>query len=397
MTIITATILDNAVRTQYEAAYIEGAMRARLYDQLASPIGSNMAELGKGSSVTVNFLSTLAPSDQTISTSADITPQVLRDATATLTPTSRANAIQVAEVLELQAYTDLTAKWMQRIGQNMMESIDQLACDAALGGSLVKRAVARASLDAGTAGHRLSRAAFGAAENILMTMGVPAFMDGATKKYLAVMHPWAYYDLLADTVVLAVGEYQDKRIVLNNELGELGRFKLIVSPWAKVFYGAGVDNGTAVGTTLSAAASALSTTVEVAASTNIAAGQRIAIGTEETAGTFYDDNETVIVASISSTTVTIVGSGENGGLKYDHAAGVAFRNADNVIPVAFGGPESMAKVYATEVGEWGQVVGPKRDGLVDQWMTLGWKYYGGYGIVAQNRIVRGEYSTALDA
>lgn len=397
MTIITASILDNAVRTQYEAAYIEGAMRARLYDQLASPVGANMAELGKGSTVTVNFLSQLSPSDQTISTSADITPAVVRDATATLTPTSRANAIQIAEVLNLQAYTDLTAKWMQRIGQNMMESIDNLAMDAAIACGLTKSAAARASLDAGTAGHRLGRSAFTNAEIMLQGLGVPGYVDGGVGKYLAIFHPWAYADLLADSVVLAVGEYQDKRIVLNNELGELGRFKLIVSPWAKVLYGAGADNGTNIATTLSAAASALDTTVTVTSGTNIAAGMRIAIGTEETAGTFYDNNESVYVKSVNSTTITIIGSGENGGLKYDHASGVAFRNADNVIPVIFGGPESLAKVYATEIGEYGQVVGPKRDGLVDQWETLGWKYYGGYGVISDNRLLRSEVSTSLDA
>lgn len=397
MTIITATILDNAVRTQYEAAYIEGAMRARLYDQLASPVGANMAELGKGSTVTVNFLSQLSPSDQTISTSADITPAVVRDATATLTPTSRANAIQIAEVLNLQAYTDLTAKWMQLIGQNMMESIDNLAMDAAIACGLTKSAAARASLDAGTAGHRLGRSTFTNAEIMLQGLGVPGYVDGGVGKYLAIFHPWAYADLLADSVVLAVGEYQDKRIVLNNELGELGRFKLIVSPWAKVLYGAGADNGTNIATTLSAAASALDTTVTVTSGTNIAAGMRIAIGTEETAGTFYDNNESVYVKSVNSTTITIIGSGENGGLKYDHASGVAFRNADNVIPVIFGGPESLAKVYATEIGEYGQVVGPKRDGLVDQWETLGWKYYGGYGVISDNRLLRSEVSTSLDA
>ena len=68
----TTTNIDGAIRAQYLADYIEGAKQVRLYDQLASPIGANMAELSNGSSVVVNFLSGLNPTSQTISETTDI-------------------------------------------------------------------------------------------------------------------------------------------------------------------------------------------------------------------------------------------------------------------------------------------------------------------------------------
>jgi hypothetical protein len=56
----------------------------------------------------------------------------------------------------------------------------------------------------------------------------------------------------------------------------------------------------------------------------------------------------------------------------------------------FGGPKSLAKVYQPSVGEFGMPVGPKKDGILDQFWTLGWKFYGQYGIISQNRILRAE-------
>lgn len=394
---IAVATLSNSVRTRYVNKYVEGALLARIYDQLASPVGTDMSELAKGSAVTVPFLSGIAPSTQVISESNEITPVVLRDATVTVTPVSRGNAILWSEKLSLQTYTDYGAKAFEKVGQNMMESIDLVAQTAALTGSLTKSPAARASLDAGTAGHRISRSAFNNAALILTNMKVPQYVTPRGRKWVAVMHPFVYNDLLADSVILAVGEYQDAGLILNNELGELAGFKLVVTPWAKVFWGAGADNASVVATTLAADVNALATTIVVAANTNIVVGQRLHIGTEETAGTHYATNESVIVSAIDTVNISIIGEGENGGLKYDHSTGAAVRNADSAYPVVFGGPESLGKVYDTTVGEYGKIVGPNKGGILEQWTSLGWKWYGGYGIVAQNRILRSEFSSSMDA
>lgn len=393
----TTSNTSNSIRTQYLADYVKGALKRRIYDQLASPVGADMSEIKKGSAVSVPFLSSLAPSTQTISETEDIVPVNFRDTTVTITPTSRANAVIVSEKLLNTAYTDFNSRYYKELGDNMMESVDYLAMNEAVTGGLTKSYVARASLDAGTSAHRLSKSNFSNASIILAAMKVPMFESSRGGRWMSIIHPFAFADLMADTVILAVGEYQDKDIVLNWELGELNGFKLIVSPWAKMFWGAGADNGTNIATTLGAAANSLATSVTVASGTSIAAGQRIAIGTEETSTTLYPTNESVIVKSVSGTTITIIGEGENGGLRFDHASGEAFRNADNVAPCVFGGPESLAKVYDTATGEYGQIVGPKKDGLVDQFTSLAWKWYGGYDIIAENRILRSEVSVSLDA
>ena len=98
MTIQTATAsvgqpLSNSIRTQYIEDYLEGAEQERLYDQIAAPIGKSMETLQRGSSVQVDFLSDMQPGTTAISEVADITPQALRDATASISPTSRGEAL----------------------------------------------------------------------------------------------------------------------------------------------------------------------------------------------------------------------------------------------------------------------------------------------------------------
>lgn len=123
MAIQTTSNLTSAVGTRYTTAYQEGAYAQRLYDQLALSVGAPQFELegrrGLGSTYTFNFLSRMTPSVQTVSEDADISLQILRDATSTLTPTSRADGMKWSQILDLSAYTDYGAQRYKLLGQNI--------------------------------------------------------------------------------------------------------------------------------------------------------------------------------------------------------------------------------------------------------------------------------------
>lgn len=401
MAIQTSSNLSNAITTRYTTAYQEAAEVARLYDQLATPVSAPQFELeqrrGLGSTYTFNFLSDMSPATQTVSEDNDIATQLLRDATSTLTPTSLADGLRWSQLVDISAYTNYTAERAKILGRNMMESVDNKARAAALQGNLVVRAVARASLDAGTATHNWTEAGIWAAMSTAESLKCPSFVDFRGRNmYMAIAHPDAYYDLFHGGNVVSAAIYQDKGILLNGELGEIANCKLVISPSAKVFGAAGAANGTSGAYTTSAAANALDKTVAVNTGTNLSAGRFFLLGTIETANTHYDDNERVKWVS-GTTTATIVGQGANGGLRFDHASGVAADNHDSVYPVVYGSPRSLVKVFAQEVGEFGELVGPNKTGTVEQWTTLAWKWFGAYGRMAENYIVRGEYSSSLDA
>lgn len=412
MSIQTTSNLTNAIRTRYTYMYREAVEMRRLYDWYAMAAGADKGDLEKrefmGSSVTYNFLSDMAPGVTAISQTADINPQTLVDAVATVTPTSRADAIQWAEAVEIQAYTNYGASAFKKVGKGAMESLEILAYTAALTGGLIQRAAARANLDAGTSGHRWTDASIGKAAARVTALKCPPLTNangelfGGRPMLMATAHSDAFYDLFAGGNVVSVGQYQQKGLIFNPymELGEMHQFKLMISPWAKVFGGAGADNASSAATTLSAATNPLDLTATIASGSNVAIGQYLTVGTEETGSTLYPTNELVVVSddyTLTDTTLYFVGEGANGGFRFAHASGAAVRNADNVYPVVYGSNMSMVKIYANQIGPFAQLVGPKEDGIVNQFSTLGYKWYGGYGLIADNYIMRGEYSSSVQA
>ena len=100
------TNLTNSRWAKYLPDYIRAAMFNRVYDVLAKPVGRDMSDLYRGSSIVLNFLSDLEPGTSAIPEDQDVTPVSFRDATATITPTSRYNAIQVSELLMNSASTN---------------------------------------------------------------------------------------------------------------------------------------------------------------------------------------------------------------------------------------------------------------------------------------------------
>ena len=394
-----ARALSDSIRGRYLNDYEQAAELVRLYDQLAYPIGQDMSRLARGSSVTVPFVSDMQPGVTAISEVVDITPQVLEDTTTSLEPTSRAEALQASELLLMQAYTDYGQERFRAVGKNMMESVDILARDVATKGDLVLReAATRVLLDAGSTGHRANDSLFSEASTLLSTMKCPGFPVAGGSAFAAIMHPAAYHDIREDGNVVSIAQYQMANIILNFELGAVGPFRLVVSPWAKVFGTAGAANADPIATTLSCQGTALDSTITVASTTHMDNLQQyFTVGTAESGSTHYPQNEIVRYIRHTSGVSHIVGEASNAGLRFTHASGVAVSNSDNVYTIVMGGPRSLAKVYQPSVGPFGTVVGPKLDGIVDQFVTLGWKFYGAYGIIAENRILRAEVSASAQA
>jgi N4-gp56 family major capsid protein len=394
----TTSNLTNARFTKYMPDYIRAAMFNRVYDALAKAPEDN-DDLYRSSSIVLNFLSDLEPGTTEIPENQDVTPAALRDSTATITPTSRWNAIEASEKLMNQAGTNYAQERFETLGKNMMESVDLLAQEAAVKGALRYAGAARTSLDAGTAGHLLAAGTFDKATADLQTFKVPGWVDPVSgqPKWFAIMHPYAFADLRTSSPITTISQYQKASILLAHDLGELGPFKIVVTPWAKTFWGGGAANASAIETTLNGAVNALATSIVVAANTNIDVGDRVMIGTHETGSTHYPTNEIVTVTSVNSTTIGIAGEGANGGFRFDHASGAAVSNDDNVGTVVFGGPESLTKVYDPTVGEYGDVVGPKKQGILEHLYTLGWKWYGTYSRPIENRILRYEVAFGRDA
>lgn len=406
MTVQQTTNLTSSIRTQYVADYLDRIYAQVLYDQIASPIGGITPEQAiQGATVQVDYLSSMALGTTAISQTADMTPQILYDTTASSSVASRGEALQWSENLDIQVYTDYAVRRIAKIADNAAESIEVIANAAATQGTFVERAAARASLDAGTASHRASDAFFRKMHGQLLSLKVPGFINDQMEAntWAAIMHPKVFHDISESGNVDSIGTYQDKGIHLNWELGQVGSFRLVVSPNAKVFFGAGLANANTFVTSMATTTTPLNTAFTLTDTpTNATASFNVpwTIGTLETGDTHYPSNEQILVSSAVTDTVcdVFVGVGENGGLRFAHTgASDTIVNSDSVYTIVLGGPESLYKLYAPSVGEFGEIVGPKTSGLAEQFSSVAWKWYGNYGRLTENTVLRGEFSTSYEA
>lgn len=396
----TTSNLSNARWAKYLPTYLRAAEFERVYDFYATDAvvpDERMSDLFRSSSINLNFLGDVEPGTAEIPESLDVPSSAQRDATFQITPTSRYVLIEASERLMNQASTNYAEEKFYALGKAFAETIDLIARNKATQGGSVQRAAARTSLDAGTAAHRLSRSLFLNAASDLMTKKVDTFLNEGRAMWLATMPPYAFDDLISSTPILETGQYQKASIILSHELGELGRFKIAVTPWAKTFLSGGAANASAIGTTLNGAVNALAKTIVVAANTNIDVGDWITIGTLETGDTHYFNNERAQVVSVASTTIGISGEGANGGLRFDHAHGATVSNADNVGTVVYGGGKSLTKVYDPIVGEYGEVLPPEKTGALKHIYQLGSKWYGNYERWNESKILRHEVAFSRDA
>lgn len=404
----------NSIISRYNESFLQGAKAPLLYSQSAMDYtrftpGMNMEQLMRASTVYVPVQSGMSIGTSTLSQTADLTPQSIYDATISISKTSRGEALQFSQQLKIESFDEFTANFYKIIGENCMESIEARAIDVALAGTFADRAAARASLDAGTAAHNASDAVFRRAAGLFASLRTPGWEGAGGPEWAVYCHPWVSHDIQEGGKVVYIGEYQDKGILLNWELGKIGRFKIVESPYAKVFFGAGADHDSAQATTLTTASNPLAASIVTGdISTNIAKGRLYNIGTEETSTTFYPMNEQFRALSAATTTITLNGQAANGGLKYAHAATEAVNNNDSAYTMLFAGPESLVMLYATdpENGDpdaravpgvkGAAIVGPLKTGLAHQWDSLAWKWWGNFGLVAQKYLYRYEVSVSYE-
>jgi len=406
----------SSIIARYGESYLKGAKRALLYDQIAVDYtkylpGMTMEQIMRSSTVYVPFRSGMNIGTSTLSETTDLTPQARYDATATVTTTSRGEALQWSQQLAIQAFSEFTASAFEDIGENTVETIESVIIDAALAGTWYDRyAASRSSLDAGTAAHNMSDSKFRQVDSMFQSMMVPGYVGEGGPEWMAIMHPAVSHDIQEGGKVVYVGEYQDKGIILNWELGKLGRFKIVASPYAKVFYGAGANFDTDVDTQVDTAVVRLDETMVTAddVSANVAKGMFWTVGTIETGNTFYPMNERFVPLSASTTTVTVSGTSPNGGFRYDHSTASDVIANDSVYTVLFCGPESLVRLYAIDPAngdpdarpapgvKGAAIVGPLKTGLAHQWDSLAWKWWGGYGRISEHRLYRYECTVSAE-
>ena len=356
------------------------------------PVGGILRE-GQGfSTLRINSYHRLQAANTTRSEVTDISPVQIGDSQVVISPSLYGNAVQLSLKVQREGPIDLFQIAAKLVAENAGESVDYVARSAAIAGrgfELGNGSSRDAISDAGvlTPGMLYSAAGYlASAPKLDGGMNQPTIGGGLA----AILRNAVVADLAENSSIILLGQYRDNapETVLRGEIGtHMSGVRLIVSDWAKIFQGAG-STRVASSDALANAVSAGATTMEV--STAISSGSRdyLTVGPRETTAAGESVLTETIYAASSGVAIAITGGAPNGGFVYDHSSDTLVGAYNQVHAVVVVGAKSLMKVYDAGIGLNPQLLPPKVDGLLDQWDSAQWRWYGGFGVWAQNRLYR---------
>ena len=344
------------------------------------------------SSLRINTYHRLLPANSTRSEITDIAPVQLRDSAVTISHSLYGNTIQLSLKLQETASRDVFQIAAKILAENAGESVDFVARSVAVAGSAFEL------------GNGSSRDAVN--ENGVLTPGMlynaagylasaPKLDGGLNQPTIggglaAILRNAVIADLAENSSIILLGQYRDNapETVLMGEVGaHMSGVRLVVSDWAKIFQGAG-STKVASSDNLSNAVNAGATTIAVSTAISSGTGTYLTIGTRETTVNGEQTNVETVYAAALSSAMAIAGGAPNGGLLFDHSSDSPVGAYNQVHAVVVFGAESIMKVFASDIGANPQLLPPKVDGSLDQWDMAEWRWYGGFGVRAQNRLYR---------
>ena len=350
---------------------------------------------GQGfSSLRIPFYHRLLPANTTRSELTDISPVTFVDSQVTINPSLYGNAVQLSLKVQKESANDVFQIAAKLVAENAAESIDYVARSVAIAGrafELANGTARTAVADPLTPGMLYNAAGYlASAPKLDGGLNAPTIGQGLA----AVMRNAVIADLAENSSIILLGQYRDSapETVLMGEVGaHMSGVRLVVSDYAKIFHGAGSSFGTASSAeTLANAVTAGASTIEVSSALDGVGSGYVCLGTIETTANGEQTNvETIWVAS-SGVGIAISGGAPNGGLVYDHSSDAAVTAHRQVHAVVVVGARALMKIHDSAIGANPQLLPPKVDGLLDQWDSAQWRWFGGFGIRAQNGLYRME-------
>lgn len=393
--------LSNEVKPLYQADYLIAAQTMTGLDQftdLRTVMGGE-----RGSSVNFPILENLQPQSTALSELGDVNPVQMSASEVVITLYEWGNAVQVTRFVKATAYPDVYKQAAQAVGYNQAESIDWILRPYYGQGTRVvypSGVSARTSL---TQAYKLTSNSLLRLTTLARGTRTPTFEDGS---YVSIIHPNTQYDLLTDTVVQGMMQYQRADMLFNGELGTWQGIRFVQLAGWKVFWGQGAAPSGNAATTLNGAIAIGASSIVVASASNINIGDQLVIqDAAETGNTWSDTNEAVWVTSVSGTTIGITaqdpGPNNAGGTRFAHASGTTVLTAWNangsanayMVPIV--GPQSITKAASSETGAFGvaTVTGPFD--VLGRFLNHGWYQISGWQRTTDRWLTRLEVGGSL--
>lgn len=382
--VIATSALPDALRVIYSAELQYTAAPQMVYDQFAEI--KNEHRLQHGETAVWTIYRQMAPTIGALAETIDVDTQQIQDFQVQMSVKEYGNAVGTTEKLDLLSYHGPISNIVrQLLAPQMARSIDRIARNAAWAGSPKKYAGGRTS--------RANLTASDVATIDLVKQSAHALRMNKVRPaggggYMAVVHPSTLYDLREDPLWEDASKYSRPENIASGEVGRLYGVRFIEADDARL-PNAGAQSAQ---TTLTAPAPFNSTTLTVASTTGMVAGDEITLfATAQTTpdGTGVTE-ENVIVKTVDSATQFTL----------EYATAIAHANGDkvrlglDVFPMMFLGadkPYGKAVVQSPETR-----VGLPTDKL-RRMSYVGWYTLLGYGVLRNWTYLTVEASASQDS
>lgn len=407
----SATLTSSVVAAHLQTEFLVAASAEERWDQFPFvPAGGAVAPGtdGTATSIQLTIYKNLALVTTTIAEATDIEGVQLADTSIAVSMGEYGNAAQDTKRLRAIGRTDIPSAFQEVIGRNAGLSQDCIARAPYINGGLCRRPTTgdtRAQLD--TVADDLEAAGFpflyGLAAQ-LRSAGAPGLGAGSesegrkqgnaepgTVDYGTVIHDLVtgeFLGLNGFTPIQYIVAPEARQQMYNGEFGRIAGIRVVESPLGKVYQSAGTIAQAA--TSLNGAFAAGVTSIDVVSAAGIVAGDHISIGTLETTTTEVTTLETVLVTSVNTNALTVIGAGPDGGTRYAHVTATQVNEAAFVAAIPVFGGMSVMKAYSTLYGPKPAMIESGPFDKLGRFKNYGWLWFGGYHDTIPTWLVRGE-------
>lgn len=251
--------LSAEMKTYYEDTLIDTAEPKLIHDQFADkyPIPKN-----NGKKIEFRKYSPLAKATTPLTEGVTPAGNSLSVSTITATVNQYGDYIRLSDVLELTAIDNNVVQSTKLLGSQSGRTLDTVTREILNAGTNVIYAPKADGTEV------LSRATLAADSTLtvdtifraaaqLKSMNTDGFDDDS---YVAIIHPYAAYDLMRCDEWIDAHKYSDPENIYNGEIGKIGGVRFVQSTEAKILSGAGCPDGLAVFCTIVLGAHAYATT-----------------------------------------------------------------------------------------------------------------------------------------
>ena len=166
--------------------------------------------------------------------------------TVTSTVKQYGDYITISDVLDLTAIDNNVVQASKVLGAQAGLTLDNVTRDVMAGGTNVLIVGDRATRAQLTAADTLTPEIFFRAAAMLEAMNAPKIQ----KSYVAIIHPYAAYDLMRSEEWIDVHKYAAPEAIFEGEIGKIGNVRFVSTSNAKIWKGTGCPADTAVFGTL---------------------------------------------------------------------------------------------------------------------------------------------------